>query len=169
MAWRRYSDIRGRRLTASEDISERVAMSPVGYRYLLHLAPKIDKRVIPRTEGRWSSAGRDVVGMVTTTGAKTGKQHSQPLLLVPGETGELLVIGSNYGRSWHPGWVYNLAANPPCTVTFRGETRDYVARELEGAEREAAWARAVDSYRGYAAYERRARPRRIKLFLLEPR
>lgn len=144
-------------------------MSPVGYRYLLHLAPRIDKVVIPRTQGRWSSAGRDIVGMLTSTGAKSGEERSQPLLFVPGDDGRLLAIGSNYGRAWHPGWVYNLAANPSCTVTFRGETKSYVARELEGAEREAAWARAVDSYRGYAAYERRARPRRIKLFLLEPR
>lgn len=169
MVWRRFSDIRGRRLTTAEDISERVAMSPVGYRYLLHLAPRIDKVVIPRTQGRWSSAGRDIVGMLTSTGAKSGEERSQPLLFVPGDDGSLLAIGSNYGRAWHPGWVYNLAANPSCTVTFRGETKSYVARELEGAEREAAWARAVDSYRGYAAYERRARPRRIKLFLLEPR
>lgn len=169
MAWRRYSDIRGRRLTAVEDVSERIAMSPVGYRYLLHLAPKIDKVVIPRTEGRWSSAGRDLVGMVTTRGAKTGRELSQPLLCMPDADGVLLLVGSNYGRSWHPGWVYNLAANPSCTVTFRGETRGYEARELEGPDREAAWARAVDSYRGYAAYERRARPRRIRLFLLEPR
>ena len=168
MAWRRYSNAQGRRLTAIEDVAERFAMSPLGYRYLLHLAPKIDKVVIPRTQGRWSSAGRDLVGMVTMTGAKTGREISQPLLCVPDADGSLLLVGSNYGRSWNPGWVYNLAANPSCTVTYRGGTEKYVARELDGEEREAAWNRAVDSYRGYAAYERRAHPRRIRLFLLEP-
>jgi hypothetical protein len=31
---------------------ERALMSPVGYQYLLRVAPRIDKVLIPRTNGR---------------------------------------------------------------------------------------------------------------------
>ncbi|HVE93984.1 MAG TPA: nitroreductase family deazaflavin-dependent oxidoreductase [Acidimicrobiales bacterium] len=140
----RYSESRGRQITRLEDLAERAAMSRVGYQYLLHVAPVIDRVVIPRTEGRWSSAGKDLVGMVTTTGAKSGLPRPQPLVCIPENDDTLLLIGSNYGRAHHPSWVYNLSANSHCTVTFRGTTRDYDANELDGDERRRAWDRAVD-------------------------
>lgn len=168
MPERRYSEVRGRQLTSVEAVSEKVAMSAVGYRYLVHLAPKIDKVLIPRTNGRWTSVGRGQVALVTTTGAKSGEKRPQPLLpIIDGD--DLVLIGSNYGRSWHPAWVFNLLANPECEVTFEGSTATYVARELDGDERQKAWDRAVDVYRGYAVYEKRAHPRRIKVFRLTQR
>lgn len=165
----RYSEARGRTITLIEDLSERAAMSRLGYRYLLHVAPAIDRFVIPRTQGHWSSAGKDFVGMVTTTGAKSGLPRPQPLVCIPEDDGTLLLVGSNYGRAHHPSWVHNLGANPRCTVTFRGTTRDYDAQELSGDERRRAWEHAVDWYRGYSVYERTAHPRQIRLFRLTPR
>ena len=41
--------------------------------------------------------GIDKVGLVTTTGAKSGQQRTQPLVLLDDGDG-LLAIGSNYGR-----------------------------------------------------------------------
>ena len=78
-------------------------MTSVGYQYLMHLAPRIDRIVIPRTKGRLSSAGKDKVGLVTTTGAKSGQSRTQPLALIDDGDG-LLAIGSNYGRPPHPSW-----------------------------------------------------------------
>ena len=45
--------------------------------------------------------------------------------------------------------------------------RDYRAREVEGEEREAWWARAIETWPDYAAYARRTR-RVIPVFVLEP-
>lgn len=143
-------------------------MSRLGYRYLLHLAPRIDRFLIPRTDGRWSSVGRDTVGMLTGTGAKSGERRSQPLLCIDRDDGSFLLVGSNYGRARHPAWTANLRAHPECTLTFRGETRTYHARELEGEERATAWDRAVDTYRGYAVYAETAHPRVIRVFRLDP-
>lgn len=39
----RYSETRGRPLTRAEAWSEAFAMSRLGYRYPLHLAPRIDR------------------------------------------------------------------------------------------------------------------------------
>src|SRR5947209_15580035 len=90
---RRWSPIRGRRLRWDEVLIGSALMSPAGYRFLVHLAPRIDQLVIPRTNGRLSSAGIDTVGLVTTTGVKSGLPRTQPLALIE-DSGGLLAIGS---------------------------------------------------------------------------
>ncbi|OBJ50579.1 hypothetical protein A9W95_23760 [Mycobacterium sp. 1423905.2] len=150
-----------------EAILERGLMSPVGYQFLLHLAPRIDKAVIPRTGGRLSCAGLDKVGLVKSTGAKSGQPRTQPLALIEVPEG-LLAIGSNYGRPHHPAWTANLLARPECTVQFKESPKRYRAELLTGERRAAAWETAVDYYAGYARYATRCAPREIRIFLLRP-
>ena len=104
-------------------------MSPPGYQFLLHLAPRIDKVLIPPTNGRLSSMGIGRVGLVTTTGAKSGLQRTQPLTLINDSDG-LLAIGSNYGRATHPAWTANLLAHPECTVEFMAPARPIPSRAV---------------------------------------
>jgi deazaflavin-dependent oxidoreductase (nitroreductase family) len=146
---------------------ERALMSPVGYQFLLRAAPRIDKVLIPQTHGRLSSAGFDKVGLVTTTGAKSGQPRTQPLALIDDSDG-LLAIGSNYGRPPHPAWSANLLAHPECTVEFRGPSARYRAELLTGDARAAAWATAVDWYAGYERYRASCAPREIRVFRLRP-
>ncbi len=168
MALRRFSPMRGRKLRVDEALLERAVMSPVGYQYLLRVAPKIDHVVIPRTKGRLSSTGLDKVGLVTTTGAKSGQPRTLPLALI--DTGDgLLAIASNYGRPPHPGWSANLIAHPDCEVEFRGPKAPYRAELLAGDEREKAWATVVDFYAGYERYRQKCAPRQIRVFRLRPR
>lgn len=169
MALRRYSEVRGRDLTLGEALTERFAMSAAGYQYLLHMAPRFDRVVIPRTKGRFSSAGVDKVGLVTTTGAKSGQPRTQPLALVDVGDGALLAIASNYGRPDHPAWSANLIANPDCEVEFRGPPSPYRAELTTGARRAEAWGQAVDFYAGYERYRARCAPREIRVFRLTPR
>lgn len=142
-------------------------MSPLGYQFLTKLAPHIDKALIPRTHGRLSVMGFNKVGLVTTTGAKSGQPRAHPLALVDDGDG-LLAIGSNYGRVKHPAWSANLLAHPDCTIEFRGGPARYRAELLTGDARTAAWSTAVDFYRGYQAYRSRCAPREIRLFRLHP-
>lgn len=167
MALRRHSDLRGRRLRLDEALLERFAMSRAGYWFLLQVAPRIDKVVIPRTNGRLSSTGRDKVGLVTTTGARSGHPRTHPLVLIDDGDG-LLAIGSNYGRARHPDWSANLLAHPECTVEFRGAPASYRAELLDGDARASAWATAVDFYAGYERYRAACAPRTIRLFRLRP-
>ncbi|WP_253866935.1 nitroreductase family deazaflavin-dependent oxidoreductase [Mycobacterium asiaticum] len=167
MAFRRESPTRGRRLRLDEALIEHALMTPVGYQFLLHVAPRIDKAVIPRTKGRLSSAGVDKVGLVTSTGAKSGRRRTHPLALF--EDGDaLLAIGSNYGRPNHPAWSANLLAHPECTVEFRGPPKRHKAELLTGEERAAAWARAIDFYAGFENYRISCEPREIRVFRLRP-
>jgi deazaflavin-dependent oxidoreductase (nitroreductase family) len=167
MSLRRESPVRGRRLRLDEALLERFAMSPAGYRFLLHLAPRIDKVLIPRTKGRLSAMGFNKVGLVTTTGAKSGQRRTHPLTLLPDSDG-LLAIGSNYGRPKHPAWSTNLLAQPECTVEFMGPPAQYRAELLTGDARVPAWAAAVDFYAGYERYRASCAPREIRVFRLRP-
>ncbi len=102
-----------------------------------------------------------------TIGARSGLRRVHFLLgLQDGD--RLVVIGSNFGRPHHPAWVHNLRAHPQCRVHVHGRSRLCRARELEGEERERLWQLALEYYQGYAAYARRAAPRRITVWSLEP-
>ncbi|GAA4978845.1 nitroreductase/quinone reductase family protein [Kineococcus glutinatus] len=104
--------------------------------------------------------------LVTTTGERTGNPHTVPLGYLPdGE--RLLVLGSAAGSDRHPQWFRNLLAEPVATVedgVFRYEARAVV---LEGAERDAAFARAVETDPGWQDHQDRTH-RVIPVVALEP-
>jgi deazaflavin-dependent oxidoreductase (nitroreductase family) len=79
--------------------------------------------------------------LLTTTGAKTGRRHTMPLMYVL-DGGRLLVIASNAGAPRHPDWYRNLSADPGVTVEVGAETYEATAAELEGEERERVWGRS---------------------------
>ncbi|MEV0203203.1 nitroreductase/quinone reductase family protein [Nonomuraea sp. NPDC050691] len=90
--------------------------------------------------------------LLTTTGARTGAPHTTPLAYLPdGE--RVLVIASAGGSPRHPHWYLNLLADPRVTLENGVFTYQAKAVVLEGAERDAAFARAVETDPGWAAYE----------------
>jgi deazaflavin-dependent oxidoreductase (nitroreductase family) len=107
--------------------------------------------------------GRPIV-LVTNVGAKSGKLHKTPLMRVEHD-GEYLIVASKGGSHEHPSWYYNVRAHPHVELQDGAEKHDYVARELEGTERETWWARAVEAYPPYADYQTRT-DRLIPIFLL---
>lgn len=107
------------------------------------------------------------VRLVTTTGARSGLPRAHPLTIL--QEGECLVlIASNFGRSRFPAWYHNLRAQPVARVRLGGRQRAFRARPASAEERARWWAMAVDLYPGYADYERRAAPRTLPVFALEP-
>jgi F420H(2)-dependent quinone reductase len=79
----------------------------------------------------------------------------------------LIVIASNAGHNHHPGWYYNLRANPIAKVYWRGWVRPFRAREARGEERAALWRMASNYYAGFAQYEQRT-TREIPVMILDP-
>lgn len=128
----------------------------------------IDKLLFKATGGRVTVpslvAGLPVI-MVTTTGAKSGKQRTMPLLGIPMD-GDMAIIGSNFGQKGTPGWVYNLEADPSATIGYRGESVDVTARLADDAQADAAFAEAAKVYPGYGKYRERASHRTIRVFVL---
>jgi len=124
---------------------------------------RLDRAVYRATNGQatftsWLT-GLPVV-QLTTTGAKSGVRRTLPLVAIPHEDA-LVIIASNYGQQRHPAWYYNLKANPRVTVTFEGRTREMVARELEGDEREQWYERGIQIYPGWVEYRKRTAEYRL--------
>jgi len=80
----------------------------------------------------------------------------------------IALIASNFGQKHDPGWYYNLKANPQCTVEIKGHPAKYIARQVEGEEREKYWTMAVSYYKGYELYAIRAAHRQVPVMVLEP-
>src|SRR5579872_3339432 len=72
--------------------------------------------------------------LLTTTGAKSGRQHTAPMMYIP-DGADLLVIASNAGAQAHPDWYWNVLAHPQVTVEVRAETYDARAAIIQGDER----------------------------------
>ncbi|NLE70898.1 MAG: nitroreductase family deazaflavin-dependent oxidoreductase [Actinomycetales bacterium] len=136
-------------------------------------APSPSDRARTQVERFEASGGREAntldgvpIVVLTTVGAKTGKLRKTPLMRVEHE-GRYAVVASMGGAPKHPVWYHNVVAHPHVELQDGPVKRDYVARELSGAEREEWWARAVAVWPDYARYQERT-SRVIPVFLLEP-
>jgi deazaflavin-dependent oxidoreductase (nitroreductase family) len=108
--------------------------------------------------------------LLTTTGRKTGKPRTWPLLALDRGNGGgagWVITGSNGGHDHHPAWYLNLLADPDATVTVDGKDVAVRARVADDAERAEQYPRFVAVVPGYADYER-ATSRVIPVVFLEP-
>jgi deazaflavin-dependent oxidoreductase (nitroreductase family) len=153
-----------------QKINTRIAMSAMGSRLLAYTMHHLDGFVLRLSNGR-STAATFLTGLqilsLTTTGAKSGQPRTVPLVAVPYSDNRLIVIASNWGQAKQPAWYHNLASNPQVIVTRDGRSQPYLARETSGAERDACWQTALQTYPGYAAYKQRTE-RHIPVIVLTP-
>jgi deazaflavin-dependent oxidoreductase (nitroreductase family) len=130
-------------------------------------ATKLHSFVYHTTNGRVGGrmAGGRVL-LLTTTGRKTGREHTVPLFyLNDGE--DMVVVASNGGTASHPAWWLNLKANPEATVEVGGRKVRVRAEEAGFEEKERLWPKLVRMYGGYEDYRRRT-DREIPVVLLHP-
>lgn len=156
---------------AIQRFTQKVAASRPGAWLFQRTMYPIDKGLFRLTSGRLTvpglMAGLPVI-MLKTTGAKTGKDRTMPLLGIPLDD-DLAVIGSNYGQRSTPGWVYNLRAQPEAEVAYGSESIEVIARSATEAETERAFEVGAAFYGGFPEYRKRASHREIEVFVLEPR
>ena len=112
-----------------------------------------------------SIAGRPIL-LLTTTGRKSGRRRTTPLQYFE-DDGNMIVIASNGGNPRHPVWWLNLERNPGAEVEVRSDKRQVTAETAEGEERERLWEAAVETYSGYADYQKTAN-REIPVIVLRP-
>lgn len=88
-------------------------------------------------------------------GARSRIERVSPVMGLPSERG-WLVAASKGGAPENPAWFHNLLAHPDTVVETPddGEVAVHAVR-LEGAERDAAWARFLAESPGFGDYERR--------------
>ena len=147
----------------------RFAASGPGSWLFARVLHRIDRPVHRLTRGRYTFAslvsGIPVV-MLTTTGAKSGRPRTVPVLGIPVQ-GEVAIIASNFGQHRHPAWYHNLRANPQAEVVVDGRRRRVRATEAQGEQRARIWQEGLRVYPGFRQYERRASHRHICVFVLQ--
>jgi deazaflavin-dependent oxidoreductase (nitroreductase family) len=164
----RYSRLLDRRLSVREAATERLASSRAGAWLFVHAFHHIDKRLLPSTRGRLSVAVGAPVGMLESTGARSGQKRHTPLLYAA-DGDRLVLVASNGGAARHPAWFHNVRAHPDVHFLTRdGAQRAYRASVAGGAERARLWELAADLYAGYPAYQARIPAREIPVVVLEP-
>src|SRR3954453_14484408 len=73
--------------------------------------------------------------LLTTTGAKSGKQHTTPLVYLP-DSGRFIIFASKAGAPTNPDWYHNLVAHPQVTIEVGSETLDVTAIVVNSEERD---------------------------------
>jgi len=153
-----------------QKVLRRFAASGPGSWLFARVLHRIDRPVHRLTHGRYTLAsllsGIPVV-MLTTTGAKSGRPRTVPVLGIPTHE-TVAIIASNFGQHRHPAWYHNLRAHPEAEVVVDGVHRRVRAVEASGELRAEIWKDGLRVYPGFSQYERRASHRRISVFVLEP-
>ena len=92
--------------------------------------------------------------LLTTTGAKSGKQRTTPLAYIPID-GRILIVASKGGAQTHPAWYWNLIAHPEVTVEIGSETYPAQAVAIEGPERDKLYVEIASRLPTFADYQSR--------------
>jgi deazaflavin-dependent oxidoreductase (nitroreductase family) len=123
-------------------------------RGMILLMPKITPAHVwlyRKLGGRWvnrATVGGAPVLLVTTTGRRSG----QPRTVTVGhlrDGDDVIVAGTNGGKSTLLSWIHNLRANPTAIVELGRERYSARAKFLEGEEWERHWERLVKAFPMY--------------------
>ena len=110
--------------------------------------------------------GRPVL-LLTTTGAKSGRTYTTPLVYL--QDGERrLIFASKAGAPTNPDWYHNLVANPTVTVEVGTERYEARAVAITGAERDRLYAKQVEAAPQFGEYQQKT-SRVIPVIALERR
>ncbi len=103
--------------------------------------------------------------LLTTTGRKTGKRITTPLIYdLDGENP--VIVASKGGAAKDPGWYRNLVAHPEVGVQILGERFSARARVAKGKERDRLWQQMNRMWPHYDEYAQRT-DREIPVVVLE--
>lgn len=112
------------------------------------------------------SMGGSKVLLLTTTGRKSGKEHTIPVGCFDHKDG-YVIVASNRGLPTHPAWYLNLKSNPRVTVQVLDKVLSVTAEVLSGEARTQAWQQVIATAPAYAGYQKQT-TREIPLVLLRP-
>ena len=114
-------------------------------------------------EGYWWNGVPTLI--LTTTGRKSGRRTSTPLIF--GQHGDdYLVVASRGGADQPPAWYLNLQANPEVEVQVLGDKFPARARTATADEKPALWRQMTGIWPDYDNYQRKTE-RSIPVVILE--
>lgn len=105
--------------------------------------------------------------LITTTGAKSGKRRTNPLVYLRYGNG-LYIFASKGGAPTSPDWYHNLLAHPEVTVEIGDQTYRAIAQPVTGEEHDSIYARWAQQYPQFREYQEKT-SRSIPVVELTPR
>ena len=131
-----------------------------------HVASPLDPVIFKATGGRFTSTGVPTLPMLAMTcvGRRSGAKRTVQLAYVT-DGDDLLVVASAMGQERHPGWRYNLEADPDVEVQVRGEVFRARAAVLAPEEKARVWPEVKRIIPQMNVYEQRT-DREIRVFRL---
>ena len=118
-----------------------------------------------RKDGRRTSGKANPLLLLTTTGARTGRERVTPLNFSR-DGDRYIVMASKGGSPTHPDWFHNLVAHPTVTVEADGERFTARATVSEGSERQRLLKIHSRAMPFFGAYEKRVKHRQIPVIAL---
>ena len=114
--------------------------------------------------------GADLV-LLTTTGARSGKQHVVPLGYLTDGKDRVVLWAANMAAANHPAWYWNVVADPQVIIERRtpeGGIDRYMgtAHTASGAERQRLFGQLGEQFPHIAAHQQQAE-REIPLVVVE--
>jgi deazaflavin-dependent oxidoreductase (nitroreductase family) len=120
------------------------------------------------TRGRFVDAAKEAPFLLlTTTGRKTGRLRTTPVLYLE-DARDFVVVASFGGNDTHPAWYLNLKDCPEAEVVIGRERRRVTAGEINIEEKKHIWPRLVKLYPQFEVYQQRTN-REIPLLRLLPK
>jgi deazaflavin-dependent oxidoreductase (nitroreductase family) len=123
---------------------------------------KLDRATYRVSDGRLSAPN---VLLLTTTGRRSGRERTTPVMFVRDGTG-FIVSSESFGQRRPAAWPLNLDANPEARVQLGSEVLRCRARRLSDAEADRHWSRLVEDWPAHETYRRRSGVR--KAYVLDP-
>ncbi len=153
---------------AYRDFVNWLSSTKVGGWLTRQTAARIDPWIYRKTNGRWVMAGRPTIPQVilTTTGRKSGQKRDVQLAALH-DGDDFVVVASNFGQEHHPGWMYNLEADPKAWVNSDGVDFEVNAHSMSAEEKEEIWPRLHEIVPQFRTYLTRT-DRDIRIFRLSP-
>jgi deazaflavin-dependent oxidoreductase (nitroreductase family) len=144
------------------------ALSKPGLWYGINVAARVDPKLMRLTRGRVNLTGVLPTLLLTVPGRKSGVERTVPLVYF-NDGDDVFLMASSFGRPRLPAWYHNVMAAREVTLTAGGVSERYRATEVEGPERDALYAKAMQVYEGYGVYEQKtAGIRRVPVLRLTP-
>ncbi|GAA0962055.1 nitroreductase family deazaflavin-dependent oxidoreductase [Kribbella koreensis] len=103
--------------------------------------------------------------ILTTVGRKSGEERKNALIFREVDGG-YAVVSSAGGAQAHPGWHFNLVADPNVKVQIKGDKFAAKARIASDEERAAIWPKMAEVWPDYNEYTKKT-DRVIPIVILE--
>ena len=160
-----WSVFSGRIRRALRGVAQRLGGTRVGVLAIGRIVSPLQRELYRGTGGRLSLAGRAPVLLLTTTGRRSGKARTVPLLYL--RDGDRLVICNvNPGFERPNPWILNLRAGPHAQVQIGRNIASVRARPASEDELDRYWPQLTKMWPAYQDFYDKGGKRSV--FVLEP-